>query len=327
MPHIDKITSEDKELVEQIKREVHRQNVDNIARTNAYFSYYQAYPEMKWSFLAHMVSRNAGWNMCDLKSYWFEKAIHEEKRSFLYQTYEKANWLIFHDAYPQLLLYHYSTKKGRPMFHLLRFFHVSRFMEKEWNYFWKKRDQVRLLISLIINEQNVIQKPVIERPLYQKNIFQSLLFSFQDWFHYSCVLFPTLNGELFGASVNGFTSVDKRIDLGKRLSSILFDESLYPYVYDFATHTIHTGSRYDYEQYWRNRPRQSTPALRSVFPVLSHEIHEHKDWSEGRRVKRKWRSRHIRHQHPVQLTTWFSKKRRTLHRGLRYQSYLNRLFG
>jgi hypothetical protein len=310
------LTEPEKKIITVIHQLVKENNIDNISRTNAYLKFYQAYQDIRWSFLAHMVSRNAGWNMCDLEGKWFPKTIDSKTRSILYNTYERANWLIFQDAFPQLLLYHYSTENGEPMFHLLKFFHVSEFMVKEWEEFWHGRNQERLLIALIINEQNVIQKPVIEHPYFEKKVFHSMLFSFQDWFHYSCVLLPTIHGQLYGSSVNGFRSVDKRIDLGKRLASILFDERWYPSFIEFAQNTIHSGSRYDYEQYLHPKHPRTTPYLRLTFPVIRHHIHHYEDWSKSRRIKSKWFSRKVKHRHPVLLTTWFKNKQRKLHRGI-----------
>lgn len=310
---------DEKELIPIIELQTKENNVDNISRTEAYYHFFCKHPEIKWSFLAHMVSRNAGWNMCDLEGRWFRKVINDKKRNILFNTYERANWLIFQDAYPQLLLYQYSTKIGAPMFHLLKFFHVSKYMEQEWQAFWDSRDKSRLLIALIINEQNVIQSPVIKHPRYKKKVFQSLLFSFQDWFHYSCVLFPTIEGELFGASVNGFKSVDKRIDLGKRLSSILFDENLYRQFFHFAESTEHTGSRLDYEQYLSGNMDNTTPVLRLTFPIIHHHIHQYEDWSQERKIKKKWISQAVKHQHPIHLTSWFQKKQQRLHKSIEFK--------
>lgn len=310
------LTDAEKKIITVIRNLVKKNNLDNISRTNAYLRFYQAYKDIRWSFLAHMVSRNAGWNMCDLEGKWFPKILDPKTRLILFQTYERANWLIFQDAFPQLLLYHYSTKKGKPMFHLLKFFHVSTFMVREWERYWKSRNQERLLVALVINEQNVIQRPVIEHPLYKKKVFHSFIFSFQDWFHYSCVLLPTVHGKLYGASVNGFRSVDKRIDLGKRLASILFDERWYTSFYEFALNTIHSGSRYDYEQYLHPKHNRTTPYLRLTFPVIRHHIHQYEDWSKSRRIKYKWISPKVNHRHPVLLTTWFKNKQKKLHRAI-----------
>lgn len=310
------LLEKEKELFPLIKLQTEENNVDNISRTDAYLSFFEQYPEIKWSFLAHMVSRNAGWNMCDLEGKWLPMVVDNKKRNTLYNTYERANWLIFQDAYPQLLLYHYSTKLGEPMFHLLKYFHVSKYMEQEWRVFWETGNKNRLLIALIINEQNVIQKPVIQHPLYKRKVFHSFAFSFQDWFHYSAVLFPTIEGKLFGASVNGFKSVDKRIDLGKRLCTILFHERLYPQFFKFAQKTRHTGSRHDYEQYFSKGEESSTPILRLTFPIISHHIHQYEDWSNRKEIKAKWTRQVVEHRHPIDLTSWFRKKQRRLHKGI-----------
>lgn len=304
----------EQELVHSIKEKTSIYNRDNISRTNAYYDFYKRHPEIRWSFLAHMVSRNAGWNMCDLKGKWLPKVLNKKQTNRLFLTYERANWYIFHDAFPQLLLYHYSTKNERPMFHLLKYFHVSSFMKDEWNIFWTEKDQERLMAALIINEQNVIQKPVIQHPLYKKRVFHSLLFSFQDCLHFSSVLFPTVTGKLYGASVNQFRSVNHRIDLGKRLASILFHHELYPLFLQFAENTSHTGSRTDYEQYFPKETGNKTPLLREVYPVIKHHVHNRNDWLHDRKVKGNWFTDKVVHRHPVILTDWYNKKQKRLHR-------------
>ncbi|WP_260472103.1 DUF2515 domain-containing protein [Bacillus canaveralius] len=307
--------TEDHSLLRQwISTETKLQNKDNISRTNAYFHYFKTHPEIEWAFLASMVSRNAGWNMCDLEGPMLPLIIPKQLRKRLFLAYERANWLIFHDAFPQLLLYHYSTKINSPMFHLLAFFRVSAFMEQEWCMFWRERDQTRLLIAMIINEQNVIQQPVLLSPLYQNKVFHSLLFSFQDSFHFSSVLFPDRKGHLYGASVNGFRSVSKRIDLGKRLSSILFRDDLFPAFYEFAETTPHTGSRSDYEQYFVNdRKRKVGPRLRRAYPPIHHHIDcDYPDWCKRTKVKEKWLSPHVHHLHPLLITKWYLQKQQQL---------------
>jgi hypothetical protein len=309
------LSSNDHRLVQFILNETNKYNLDNISRTDAYFCFYQQHRDIHWSFLASLVSRNAGWNMCDLEGSWFSSLLRKEIRDRLFMTYERANWIIFQDAFPQLLLYQYSTKLEQPMFHLLKYFHVSAFMEREWNYFWFHRDYRRLLISLIINEQHVIHKPVIDHPIYSQKVFQSFLFFFQDWLHFSSVLLPTCNGLLYGASVSGFKNVNKRIDLGKRIATILFDEQLYPSFYEFAVKTVHTGSRYDYERYFMNRKKRDTPFLRIVYPIIQHHIHEYEDWSKRKRIAKKWYKKTIQ-QDPIVLNEWFEHKQKQLHKAV-----------
>ncbi|PLR99710.1 DUF2515 domain-containing protein [Bacillus sp. T33-2] len=305
--------ADEEQLLESIRSETSRSNIDNISRTQAYFEFYLKEPDMVWAFLASMVSRNAGWNMCDLRGQWFPRLLEPKIRNRLFLAYERANWLIFRDAYPQLLLYQNSTKKGRQMFHLLPGLDVSAFMEHEWRHYWEKRDKKRLMTALIINEQNVIQKPVIKHHFYKDKVFNTALFTFQDRLHFSSVLFPTCSGELFGASVNGFRSVNKRIDLGKRLADILFDDRHYRAFLEFALRTEHTGSRNDYEQYFRDREKRDTPFLRLTYPVISHNYNSQEDWFSNTKIDRAWFKPDVRHHDPVHVTDWYREKQIQLH--------------
>lgn len=298
--------------INRIINETQSNNVDNILRTKAYLLFFQKYPEISWAFLASMVSRNGGWNMCDLEGRWFPQVLPDKFRNLLFLTYERANWLIFHDAYPQLLLYHYSTKMGRPMFHLLPYFYVSNFMKDEWNHYWKYRNRKRLMTALIINEQNVIQNPVIEHPVFREKVFHSVSFYFQDWFHFSSVLFPTLKGELFGAVVSGFTRLDNRIELGKRLAEILLEPALFPGFLKFAEEIEHTGSRYDFEQFLRDKKERDTPFLKDAFPVINHQIDEKKDWSLQRKINKDW-FEPISQKSSTLLTKWYEGKQKQMH--------------
>jgi Protein of unknown function (DUF2515) len=317
------LTIQEIEIIRQILSETNRKNLDNISRTDAYFSYFKKNPDIIWSFLASMVSRNGGWNMCDLEGSIFPQLLEPVTRKQLFLTYERANWLIFHDVFPQLLLYQYSTKINRPMFHLLPYFNASAFIQSEWNRYWKESDKYRLTTALIINEQNVIQTPVIEHPVYRKKVFRSIAFSFQDWLHFSCVLFPTCGGEVYGASVNGFRSVSKRIDLGKRLANILFHPRLFPYFLEFAEKTPHTGSRNDYEQYFKIKTALKTPMLRTSFPVIKHNQHAYQDWSKERKVSAKWLYFPPNHRHPIHLTDWYFAKSNQLQLMLSLHKALN----
>jgi Protein of unknown function (DUF2515) len=303
------LSDTEEQLIFKIRLETSELNVDNVSRTNAYFDYYLKHPDIIWSFLASMVSRNGGYNMCDLEGDWFPKILEPPVRQQLFLTYERANWTIFHDAFPQLLLYHYSTKIGKPLFHLFAHFNISSFMEIEWKHYWRKRDKKRLMNALIINEQNVIHHSVIKHHEYQKKVFNTLRFLFQDFFHFSAVLLPTIRGEIYGASVFGFKSVHKRINLGQRIASILFDPELYPQFLEFSLRTEHTGSRHDYEQYMMNKKRE-TPFLRMTFPVISHHDNGQPDWFLERKFNKKWLNPDIYHKHPILLTEWFFNKQK-----------------
>lgn len=101
-----------RKLLSRIERQTKSKNADNISRTNAYKAFYDRHPEIKWSLLASFVSRNAGWSMTDLKGSLFQLGLRERQQKWFFLAYERANWLIFSDAYPQLLLYHWSKKSG-----------------------------------------------------------------------------------------------------------------------------------------------------------------------------------------------------------------------
>lgn len=306
--NMNHLTIHEIETIRQIKGETDKKNLDNISRTDAYFTFFKQNPEIIWSFLASMVSRNGGWNMCDLEGNIFREILEPNTRKDLFLTFERANWLIFHDVYPQLMLYQYSTKINRPMFHLLPYFKCSEFILKEWVKYWKEGNRERLTTALIINEQNVIHEPVIQHPVYKKKVFHSWIFNFQDWLHFSCVLFPTCGGELYGASVNGFRSLSKRINLGKRLVKILTHPRLFPFFVDFAEKTPHTGSRNDYEKYFKTKTSRKSPILRATYPIIEHNHYEYEDWSKSRLVSPAWLHLSARHRHTTHLTDWYFEK-------------------
>ncbi len=311
----------EQEILLFIRRMTKNFNLDNITRTKAYEKYYFKHPEIKWAFLAGMVSRNAGWSMTDLEGQWFRKALNQERRSLLFMTYERANWTIFQDAFPQLLIYEYSKAYQKPLFYLLSHFNVSQFMIFEWYEFWKHQQLDRLMTALIINEQNIIHQPVINHDIYKQQVFQSAPYKLQDLFHFSTVVFPSLQGKLYGYSVNNFQSLTNRIDLGKRLGWLLFHSGLYQQFEAFTKAVTHTGSRYDYEKYFPEKRKRETPLLRTVYPIVSHTIDElRKDWFHGQSTKRWFIEKKIPKKY--ELTDWFKHKQDQLHLLTLLQEYL-----
>ncbi|BCB04492.1 DUF2515 family protein [Bacillus sp. KH172YL63] len=313
------------EWIGEVTSLVNSFNQDNISRTMAYQNFYLLHPDIKWSFLAAMVSRNAGWNMTDLKSDVFLRLLGPRTRDVLFMTYERANWSIFQDAFAQLLLYHYSTIYGRKMFHLCRDFRISRFMEEEWNHYWDYRDGDRLVQSLIINEQHIIQQPVIEHEVYKGRVFGTSLFFIEDHLHFSSVLFPTLQGELFGSSVHGFRKVDNRILLGNLLYKVLFDPRYHPSFTEFALEVEHTGSRTDYEMYCEAAPGTNTPKLREVYEVIPHHWQERTDWWREGGVNPGWYREPARLPEIV-LTEWFLHKQSQLRLVAKVKGAVGRIF-
>jgi len=61
------LSSGDQQLLHIIRLKTKQLNVNNVTRTKACLDFYIFRPEINWAFLGHMVSRNGGWNMTDLK--------------------------------------------------------------------------------------------------------------------------------------------------------------------------------------------------------------------------------------------------------------------
>ncbi|WP_078553320.1 DUF2515 family protein [Bacillus alkalicellulosilyticus] len=314
-------TSEESRLLSRIQEKVNVGNLDNISRTVFYRQFYERHQEIRWALLASMVSRNAGWNMTDLESEWFQRMLSPKFRQLLFLTYERANWLIFADVYPQLLVYEYSKKAKKPLFHLLDYFFVSAFIQKEWIRFWKYQELNRLCTALIVNEQHLIQKPVIEHPVINKKVFSSLLYITEEHLHFSYVLFPTLQGELYGYYVKHFTDVRQRIALGKRLAWLLFDSEKNHEFHQFSNRIEHTGSRNDFERFLTWKPKRKSPMLRTTFPVVTHHRHDVADWSIGKKqVDRFFKGEMKAELH--ELTSWYKHKLEELVIGMKIEEWL-----
>lgn len=312
-------TESEMRIIHMIKEKTNSLNVDNISRTKAYAKFFEENQEIRWSFLASMVSRNAGWCMTDLEGYWFPRILNKQTRKNLFHTYERANWLIFSDAFPQLLLYQFSKQVKTPYFYLLPALSVSIFMEIEWELFWRKQDHNRLMTAQIINEQNLIQLPVIENSYYKQKVFQSYFFNLQDWLHFSSVIFPTLEGRLYGFSVHQFKKVDERIDLGKKLAALLFHDRYYEGFLAFSRRNEHTGTRYDYEKWMNPKKHRSTPFLRTTYPIIQHERGKLEDWFKGN-VKERWfKPVTVK---DVDVTDWYSNKQKQIQIGILIEELL-----
>ena len=195
------MTLSEKKLLDDISRITRDLNLNNVTRTKAYLAFYLRHPEIHWAFLGHMVSRNGGWNMTDLKGEFLAKLLSEKERDLFFHFLERGNWLIFQDVYPQLLLYEESLKKNKPLFYLLPQLKVSIFMEAIWNYFWRDRDTYIHCIGLVINEQSYLEQRVIQNPYYQKEVLHKNNFHLQDLLSLNQILFPAEGNQLKGQTL------------------------------------------------------------------------------------------------------------------------------
>lgn len=101
-------------------------NEDNPKRTNFYVAYWEKNKEIPWALLAHLVSRNAGYQMTDLVRYIKYSRnpltalvvsrvltplgaagvlVNAPILLLMFRFLEAGNFLIFHDVFPQLAAY------------------------------------------------------------------------------------------------------------------------------------------------------------------------------------------------------------------------------
>lgn len=319
--------SAERRMIDSIRAKTERMNRNNITRTQAYYHIYRACPELHWALLAHMVSRNSGWNMTDLRAEMLPRLLSPTQIEDVYQMLERANSLIFQDAYPQLLLYQESKLHGKNLFQFLEHFHVSRFMLPFWDYFWESESSnpIPLTIALIVNEQNYIEGRIVKNDHFKNRVLQSVFFRAQALMQLNQVLYPCLRPspnkkeqvKLVGIILEDFTDLNERIEFGKKLYNLLFgSDQILKQIEAFAGSTKHTGSRGDYwpqlfAKYKKEPPRQPyrerlkagrfipgadllfSPELEQVWqdrPVTSIERYDWFSGSEG------WS--HIRTIHP-----------------------------
>ena len=254
----------ERKLVGRIVSHTRLLNRNNVTRTKAYLDFYNSHPNIHWAFLGHMVSRNGGWNMTDLKGEFLSRLLSEEEKESYFSFLERGNWLIFQDAFPQFLLYEESVRRNKPLFHLLQSLHVSTFMESIWNHFWRYQDPYILTVGFIINEQSYIEGRIIQNPLYQKEVFHTLEFILQDLFSFSQLLFPYEKKReisLKGQTLSNFDQLPERIFLGKKLYKILFqNKDLLGNTIKWANSHPHTGSRRDYWPHLFHHIKEGLPS-------------------------------------------------------------------
>ncbi|KGP72633.1 DUF2515 family protein [Pontibacillus yanchengensis] len=298
------LSTEEQAIINRITHKTHQYNKDNVTRTEAYLNFYQEYPEIEWALLAHLVSRNSGWNMTDLKGECLPHLLSEQEQIDFFMFLERGNWLIFQDAYPQLLLYEESQKQQKPLFHLLPVMNISSFMETNWHYYWNHQSKTLLTYALITNEQHYIEHRLVDSQQAQKNVLGTIEFKLQELLSLNHILFPYQKGTeimLMGETVHHFASIHKRIELGKRLYHLLFkDKRRLKQVLSWTSQHPHTGSRMDYWPHLFHHTRDTSayplrlktyqcklkpgapllysPRLQNVWQEVSHQDASIGDW-------------------------------------------------
>lgn len=299
------LTAVERKLIQSIYDQTESLNRNNVTRTQAYLDFYLQYPEVEWAFLGHMVSRNGGWNMTDLKGEFLSKLLSEKEQQEFFQFLERGNWLIFQDVYPQFLLYRESLRQNTPLFHLLPYFGVSTFIETIWSHFLVNQNRYLLAISMVINEQSYLEKRVIQNNDFKKSVLETFEFKLQDLLSLNHILFPTEEQitKLVGLTLHHFSSLHERILLGKRLYFLLFNDkdSLRRFV-DWATTHTHTGSRKDYWPHLFNDVRERLPGLLYEPKIKNCTLKKHSARLYSPRLEFAWKD--INHESTT-VDDWF----------------------
>lgn len=278
---------DERKIIQRIKNETAIHNISNLTRTKSYLAFHCQFPEVHWALLAHLVSRNGGYSMTDLKSSYIGPFLSKNEKTDLFQLLELINAAIFLDAYPQLLLYEESKKRNRNLFHLLPAFRVSAFMEPIWCCFFQTGNAALLTRALITNEQSMIEENILSGKA--ASIFTNLKFSFQEKLGLTNILFPYKKHpkhqqySLAGLTVRGFQSLAERISTGKKLYDLLFHHrKVHESILAFCKSTAHTASRSDYWPHLFSSAadpfRLTSPFLDDAWPIVPGPNCIEKDW-------------------------------------------------
>jgi hypothetical protein len=274
-------------IVSKVREETKQANRNNLTRTNAYLDCYERNPELHWSLLAHLVSRNGGYHMTDLKGESMNHLFGKDDQQIFFRFLEHANAAIFSDAYPQLLLYEIYKEKPFKLRKLLNIFHISRFMHPIWEMFAAEKNPPLLTAAMIINEQRMLEDRILKRTSHGE-VLQRIDFQLQEFLGFTTVIFPfsykkTAPSSLTGLTVKRFADLSNRIMTGKKLYAILFQyPEIHKGIYHFSKSIPHTGSRADYWPYIFGENKQQgkihSPSLTEAWPDEPLPIIPMLDW-------------------------------------------------
>jgi hypothetical protein len=242
--------------------EIDHRNADNVSRTVSYLELYDwtvAHGrELPWLLMAHLVSRNAGYLMSDLarsidgKAGAADPALRGAMENLM-ALLERANFLIFHDAWHHVL--HHLL--GRT--HELASPRTPRFMIDAWQRHERRAGdgERELVLDLVHNEQHLIER----RAVHHADLAPGL--RLLQWIELSGREKP-LHFPIDGApaiTVGGFAQVERRIAAGARIfDEVLADRDRRAALLAWARAHPHTGSRTIYGG-------QAGPTIREAWPI------------------------------------------------------------
>ncbi len=245
-------------MIRAFAAELAARNRDNVTRTASYLELY-AYtrehpPELPWLLMAHVVSRNAGYSMSDLARRLaasnvdhtalpsgsaagraqvpaIEPVLAPPMRS-LFALLERGNFLIFYDAWHHVCAFLAGDALAPPR--------TPVFMCEAWQRFAAgASDERALVLDLVHNEQNLIERRAVHHPELLPGL--RLLELVEATGRERSMIFPCSTAEI---KVGGFAHLDRRIATGARIfDEVIADRPRRDAIFAWCTAHPHTGSR------------------------------------------------------------------------------------
>ena len=234
--------------LERLLADLAARNEDNVSRTESYLELYaftrEHPPDLPWVLIAHLVSRNAGYMMTALAGGLArgDALFTPEALETLLVFLERANYLIFHDAWWHVLhhLLGRSCELAVPR--------VARFVATEcWPRYelGLRRDgptpelERQLVRDLVTNEQHFIERRVVHNPRFLAA--RAIVGFLESVGRDAPLVLPCTDAQI---RVGRFADVGCRIDAGWRiLDQVLHDRARRDEIYAWARAHPHTGAR------------------------------------------------------------------------------------
>lgn len=240
--------------------EIDTRNAHNVARTESYLELYawtRAHPpDLPWLLMAHLVSRNAGYFMTDLRRVIDDRRTSADAKPIfdnLFFLLERANFLIFWDAWHHVL--HHLL--GRPLLPG----RTTAFMREAWRrYAAAPRIDAaverQLALDLVHNEQNFIERRAAHHPRFAAGLVAIVGFELAG--KDRPLHFPGVDVDI---RVGRFRDLEQRIAAGRRIfDEVVADRTQRDALFAWCEAHRHTGSR----AVFGGKPG---PLLRDAWPV------------------------------------------------------------
>lgn len=262
----------DPRTLERWLAEIDARNTDNVARTNSYLELYDYTcdhpPDLPWVLMAHLVSRNAGYLMTDLARRLARESGRTDQPGFpeaatnLFLLLERANFLIFHDAWYHVLSHLLGRTDSAPEGRTTQFVigawrrYVDALNEEGTDGKPSPALERALVFDLVENEQNFIERRAVHHERFGPA--RALIGLIESSGREKPIHLPLTEAEI---RVGSFVDLEHRIAAGRRIyDEVLADRDRREALRTWAQQHPHDGSRAVYG----GRPG---PPLREAWPV------------------------------------------------------------